>query len=377
MATTRKTITLTTMCWLTLAGLGLGQSPARKGGPSPAELREVTAKAHALRAKIGELEDQGAKDAAEEDFKRLVVGARESFQEVAAAVGDKARYTKTTLNSRGGGFDAVRFRVPTAGRTYQLFWSFIIPGSVKEHNINALNVLAVSGDAMGLTYPDVKEDVTVSGLNLPESNWWSHYRLYGRKLQAGEEALLWFDLKVDRPLPIYMRLRLEPIETTEPPHTPALQAARRTFQGALEKLNGRYDDDAKASRRRYLGELDRARKAVSKRSAVDPKSILAEADLANGGDSETSDPRGFHIIRAEIGVDDRWNDVTVQARRFIRDDRLKVKSPEYDFQPDAAYGVEKTLVIVYTVDGKPGIYAARADRNVELPPPSATTPAEK
>ena len=65
---------------------------------------------------------------------------------------------------------------------------------------------------MILTYPEVKTDVTVPGLDLPEPNSWRHYRLYGRKLQAGQEYLFWFDLKSDQPLPIFMRVRIEPLE---------------------------------------------------------------------------------------------------------------------------------------------------------------------
>ena len=73
---------------------------------------------------------------------------------------------------------------------------------------------------------------------------------------------------------------------------------------------------------------------------------------------------------------DQWNDVTVPARSLVRENRLKVDSPEYDFQPDSAYGVKKTLIIVYTVNGKPGVYSAPADRKVDIPGP-ATTPAKK
>ncbi|MDR3618096.1 MAG: hypothetical protein P4L85_02010 [Paludisphaera borealis] len=377
MAMGRKTLGLTTTAWLVIAGIGLGQAPAKKDELAPAELRKAMTKAHEIRARISKLEEQGARGAAEQEFQKLVVGCRESFPEIEAAVGGKARYARFTLNSRGGGFDAVRFNVPTAGRTYQLFWSLAIPGSIKTQNIELISIIEVGGDAMGFTYPEVKEDVTIPGLNLPEPNWWSHYRLYGRKLQAGREYLLWFDFKTDQPLPIYLRLRIEPIETTEPPHTPALQTARRTFQEVLEKLNARYDADSKAARRKYLGELEGAGKAIAKKNAASRTQLVAEADRANLGDSAASDPRGFRIIRAEIGVGDRWNDVTTQARGFVRGNRLKVASPEYDFQPDAAYGVEKTLIIVYAVDGKPGVYTAPADRNVDLPPPVVTTPAKK
>jgi hypothetical protein len=378
MSITRKTLAVVTAGFLVIASNSLGQAPKKKNNTAPRELREALAKAHEIRLRIGGLEDQSAKDAAEKEFKTLVFKHRESFAEVPAVVGDKARYTKLTMNTRGGGFDAFRFRVPSAGRTYQLFWSLSVPGgSVEDQPIKSLGIVEVDGEELMFTYPVGKTNVTIPGLNLPQPNIWTHYRLYGRKLQAGKHYVVWFDSKSDQRWPLFVRVGIEPLETAEPPHTPALQTARGTFQASLDKLNERYDNDFKTTRRKYLEELDRASKAISKKNAAKRQEIVAEADRANLGDSETSDPRGFRIIRAEIGVGDQWNDVTVPARGLVRANRLKVASPEYDFQPDAAFGVKKTLVIVYTIDGKPGIYAAPADRKVELPPPASATPAKE
>ena len=378
MAMTRKTLALATTAWLVIAATGVGQ-PAEDAVLTPGELRKALANAHGIRSKISTLEGQGAKDAAEEEFRKILRGCNRSFVEVAASVGDKARYAKLTLNPRGGGLDAVRFRVPSAGRTYQLFWSFVAPGPNKATNIGALNILAVNGDELILTYPEVREDVSIPGMNLPSPNVWRQYRLYGRKLQAGQEYLLWFDLKADQPLPLSVRVRIEPIEPAEPPITPALQSARGAFQAALEKLSKRHDDDAKAARRKYLEELDRVGRATLKKNAASSRrEFVAEADRANLGDSQAGDPRGYRVLRAEIGVGEQWNDVTVPTRRLIRGDRLKFDPVEFDFKPDAAFGVGKTLIIIYTIDGKPVVYTAPADRKVDLPPrPAATAPAEK
>ena len=376
MATTRKTLALAATAWLVFAAIGLNQVPANQDGPSPRELRLTVGRAHELRKRIAKLEEQNAKSAAENEFRKVIFGSRELFPEVVTAPGDRASYTKLTLNSQGGGFDAFRFRVPSAGRTYQLYLSFLYPGTSKTHNIAALNIVDAKGEDLILTHPEVKENVTIAGMRLPKPNWWSQYRLYGRKLQAGREYIFYFDLKSDEPFPIFVRVRIEPLETADPPHTPALQTARGTFQTALEKLNERYDDEAKAIRRRYLAELDKASKGLTKKNAALRPKLVAEADRANLGDFDAGDPRGFRIIRAEIGVGDQWNDVTVPARSLVRENRLKVDSPEYDFQPDSAYGVKKTLIIVYTVDGKPGVYSAPADRKVDIPEP-ATAPAKK
>jgi hypothetical protein len=378
MSITRKALALATTACLVIAPNSPGQGPEKKNDSGPREVRAALAKAHGIRVQIGRLEEQSARDAAENEFKALVSKYCESFSEVPAVVGDKARYTKLTMNARGVGFDAFHFHVPSAGRTYQLFWSFAVPGgSAEDQPIRALGIVEVNGEDMMFTYPEGKTNVTIPGLDLPQPNVWTHYRLYGRKLQAGKDYVVWFDSKSDQRWPIFVRVRTEPLETAEPPHTPALQTARGTFQASLEKLNERYDNDVKTTRRKYLVELDRASKAIPKKNAAMRQEIVAEADRANLGDSQTSDPRGFRIIRAEIGVGDQWNDVTVPAQDLVRENRLKVASPEYDFRPDAAFGVKKTLIIVYTIDGKPGIYTAPADRNVELPPPAVATPAKK
>ncbi len=329
MSMTRKTLALATTALLVIAPIVPGQIPAQNDDIGPGEVREALAKAHELRARISNLEDRSARDAAEQEFKKLVSKYRDAYPKVPAEVGDKARYSKLTMNPRGSGFGAFRFRVPSAGRTYQLFWSFIVPGeSAEDQPIRALGIVGVDGEELMFTYPEGKKNITLPGLNLPQPNLWTHYRLYGRKLQAGKEYVVWLDSKSDQPWPILVRVRIEPLETAEPPHTPALQTAQATFQSSLEKLNERYDIDVKAARRKYLWDLDRASKAISKKNAANRQQIVAEADRANLGDSEASDPRGFRIIRAEIGVDDRWNDVTIPARRLVRENRLKIASPE-------------------------------------------------
>lgn len=328
-------------------------------------------------ARIAKLDTQEARAPLLDELQKLIVKYRDSFPEITTAVGGKASYTKVTLNSRGSEFDAFRFQIPSVGRTYQLFWSIVMPGRFKTQNIAGFNILAANGDQVIFTNPAVKYDIKVPGVTLPEENQWNQYRIYGPKLKAGQEYLIWFDFKSGEPLPLVTKLRIEPIESTEPPQTPALKLARSKYQSSLETQNERYDTDIKAARRKYLGEIDRASKAIPKKNVVERKELVAEADRVNLGDSETSDPRGFHIVRAEIGLDEQWNDVTIQVRDFVQGNQLKIAKPDYTFKPDAAFGVKKTLIVVYTVDGKPGIYTAPADRDVSLPPPAETTPAKK
>lgn len=132
MSMTRKTLALATTALLVIAPIVPGQIPAQNDDIGPGEVREALAKAHELRARISNLEDRSARDAAEQEFKKLVSKYRDAYPKVPAEVGDKARYSKLTMNPRGSGFGAFRFRVPSAGRTYQLFWSFIVPGESRR-----------------------------------------------------------------------------------------------------------------------------------------------------------------------------------------------------------------------------------------------------
>ncbi len=369
MAMTRATIALAATAWLAVAPVGLGQAPAGKAALARADFRAAMADAHALRQQLATMADPGRREDAERAFGRLIVSCRASFPEVPAAPGDRARYGRINLNARGGGVDAVRFRVPTAGRTYALYWSSILFEEKDATNLATVNILPVEGDDLMLTYAENLEDVSVAGRDLPRPNWWFQYRLSGRKLDAGREYILWYGFKADRPMPVDLKLRIEPLETAEPPTTPALQAARASFESAVEALDRRFDDETKAARRKYLDELDRAGRAAAKKAAAGRRESLAEADRVNLGDSDAGDPRGFRVLRAEIGVGEQWNDVTVPIRTQIRGDRLAFDPGALDFKPDAAYATAKTLIIVYTIDGKPGIYTAPADRKVDLPPP--------
>ena len=368
MAPTRKTLATLTTAWLLTAAVGLGQDPAR--------FRQDMARAHVNRDRAAKIQDQGDREAADAEFAKLILANRGSFAEVPAAPGDRARYGRVNLNAKGGGLDAIRFRVPSPGKTYQLYWSIAVPGHAEDMNLYWTGIVPIEGEELILTYPEHLDDVSAPGLSLPEPNHWLQYRLYGRKLDAGKEYLLWFDLKTDQPLTAFVKVRVEPLETAELPRSPALVTARSSFQSSIDKQAERYDAEVKAARRKYLGELTRATKATTKKNAQDAREIAAEVDRVNLGDSEVGDPRGFRVLRAETGDGERWNDVTTQVRAFVRDDRLKVKAADFDFKQDAAPGVAKTLIIVYTVDGKPGIYSAPSEWDVDLPPIEAS-PAKK
>src|SRR5262249_26381676 len=93
----RKALALTTTACLVIASNSLGQGPEAKKISAHRELSAVLAKSHEIRVRIGKLEDQSQRDAAEQEFKALVSKYWKSFSEVPANFADKARYTKMTM----------------------------------------------------------------------------------------------------------------------------------------------------------------------------------------------------------------------------------------------------------------------------------------
>ncbi len=363
-----RTFALVISAGFVTATIGFAQAPGKKSATSARGNSAFLAKAHELRAAYSKAQEDSVRDASQKELRTLVGGARQSLDEVIPALGERESYVRLVLNERGLDFDAFRFRVPAAGQTYRMYMALAAPGKMDDQPLDAVGIFEVDGDDLMFTYPAGESDVTLTGANLPTPNWWSHYRLYGQKLRAGKEYVIWFNFKATRPLPLFVRLRIEPIEPVEPPHTPALQTARTTFQSALAKLNEKYDADTKANRRKFFGEVEKAARFASKKANSHTADFIAEEERANLGDSEANDPRGFHIVRAEIGVNDQWNDVTAQVRGLVRDSRLKMTKADYELKTDPAFGVHKTLIIIYTVDGKPGIYTAQAEQDVDLPP---------
>jgi hypothetical protein len=61
-------------------------------------------------------------------------------------------------------------------------------------------------------------------------------------------------------------------------------------------------------------------------------------------------------------------DVTKQVRDLVRGNVLRFDSDHKLFQPDPAFGVRKSLVIVYSLNGNLGTSITREDQQVELPP---------
>ena len=126
----------------------------------------------------------------------------------------------------------------------------------------------------------------------------------------------------------------------------------------------------KGLRKSYLAELDKAAKAATERKDTpEAERIVAESDEILRGEVATAGRRGFRILRAYYGVDERWADVTDELRPLIRGNVLRFDhGNDLAFKADPAYGTLKRLIIVYAIDGNTGVSITSEKQRVELPP---------
>ena len=191
----------------------------------------------------------------------------------------------------------------------------------------------------------------------------------GQALRPGTEYVIWFDLRNNQPTPVFVKVRLTPAGEPIPPKSAAVRKARGTFQTSLRTLNQRYDAEAKALRKTYLAELDRAKAAAQPPDAAEADRIVAEADELARTQEGVGDRRGFRVLRAHYGIDERWADVTDELRPLVRGNVLRFGlGTDVNFKTDPAYGVLKRLVIVYSLDGNTGVSITGEKQRVELPP---------
>ena len=256
-------------------------------------------------------------------------------------------------------------------------WEFICPGSLANRQVKAWNLLPVAGEG-----PRIGEDwARRDNFELPGTGLWAENSCLTQDLSGplppGAEFLVWFDLKDDQPAPIFVKVWLEPVEPVAPPRTPAVAKARAAYRSALGAAERKHDADLKAHRQRYFAGLEKeAREAATRQDEPERQRLLAEIQEVRRLDGEAGPDapahRGFRVVRADYGADERWNDATRQVQALVRGNSLRFDQKWDLFPPDPAFGVVKTLVITYALDGVLGVSITRDDQQVELPPPPGT-----
>jgi tetratricopeptide (TPR) repeat protein len=94
--------------------------------------------------------------------------------------------------------------------------------------------------------------------------------------------------------------------------------------------------------------------------------LRAEREMRPG----SSPRKGFGLLHAKYGADKAWVDVSGVARTKVAGGHLAFTT---DNLPDPIFGTRKSLVIVYSVDGKIGLSTTAEYQAVSLPPKDIAT----
>jgi hypothetical protein len=357
-----------TTLYLVLAS-GMTYSNQQQLAPNRDQMRKILAQGHENRAKWWQTKDETAKETLDAALRPIVVAARLGLQEIPAGLGDQVRFVRVVLNSTGAGFDAVRFRTPATGAPFTPTLEIVVPGNDHTRNLKSWDIMGVDGPAPVVDGFSRRDSFDLPGSGFPEENYCATSSLSGQ-LQPDSEYIVWIDLMNDQVMPAFVKVALTTARETTSPRTAGFQKARGTFQTALRSLNQKYDVETKSLRKAYLAELEKARKAAAEQQdGQEADRIVAEADEIVRDDPEVPDRRGFQILSARYGIDERWDDVTDQLRPLVRGDVLRFGlGTDVNFKNDPAYGVLKRLIIVYSLNGNTGVSITGDKQRVELPP---------
>ncbi len=144
--------------------------------------------------------------------------------------------------------------------------------------------------------------------------------------------------------------------------------AKAEFEEGLRAAAAKYDARVKKLRQEYAKDLERARKdAVAASDLEEAQRILVvETRVRAESDAPSLPPHGFSVIAARWGAGSQWADVTTQIRDRITDSVLKVV-PQYANLPDPKFGTNKSLVVVYSVNGGVQVALIGHDELLVLP----------
>ncbi len=354
--------------FLLILSAAVAQSnPKQQVAPNRDQMRKILAQGHENREKHRATKDEAVKEALDEALMPILMQARPGLLEIPATRGDQVRFSPVVLNGTGAWFDAVRFRTPATGEEFRLVWEIEIPGSIQTMNVQDRNIVSLNGPGPTTEYWSRRDDFYLPSSGFPDENVCITAYVQGPPLRSDSEYILWFDLRSDRPTPVFIKVGLTPTGEGSTPRMVGAQKARGTFQTAMKGLNQRYDSELKGLRKSYLAELNKA--AAQEKDKTEADRIVAESDEILRGEAGANGRRGFRLIQAHYGIDQRWADVTEELRPLIRGNVLRFGlGTDVNFKNDPAYGVFKRLIIVYSLDGNTGVSITTDKQRVEVPP---------
>ena len=364
-----RTLAMTTILVVLVAG-AVYPYQRRQIIPNRDRMREILAKGDANRARWRESKNEAEKDAINEALRPIVLETRLGLQEVPTGRGDQVRFARAVLNSTGAKFDAVRFRTPDTGESFSLFYEIVVPGNVGSMNVREWGIVGVEGPSPVVDDWSRRDDFELPGVGFPEENVCITPYIRGEQLRPASEYILWFDLADDRPTPVYLKVKLTPAEPSPAPKSVPLSKARLAYTNAIKAANQKYDVEFKGHQKAYLAELDKVARSARSTDVAEADRVVAEIDEIARGEAAADGRRGFRVLGAKYGANDRWVDVADELRPMVRGNVLRFGLGA-DFKPkggDPIPGTLKTLIIVYTLDGNTGVSITRENQRVELPP---------
>jgi hypothetical protein len=79
------------------------------------------------------------------------------------------------------------------------------------------------------------------------------------------------------------------------------------------------------------------------------------------------DERGLRILKAYYGVGGRTANVTEIVRRFVENDRLRVRVEDNELGGDPAHGELKVLIVIFRYNGKESAMSVKQGNTMQFP----------
>ena len=210
-----RTMIWSTIVLLTVLGTARPADPPAKDGPADdgARVKGLSEAAESYR-RVSEAQktkrtDEVTKHTAEFVARVQQVAAHLPLVEPEETAKPKA-FHKLTLNAAKCKFDAFRFQVPPAGKTWNMSWEFVVPRDGKDVSLVAWYIVPREGTMQGFASFSRRDDFVEKGVELTASNRQFSQKLSGGRLKAGGEYVIWFAFKDTAPIDVHVRIGLTP-----------------------------------------------------------------------------------------------------------------------------------------------------------------------